>query len=156
MAYEFYCTIEGTKQGAFKGESMRDAHKDKIACISMDHEVISPRDISSGQAAGKRQHRPIVITKEWGAASPQLFQALCTNEVLKSVLFEFYKTDANGTEVLYHQIKLINATVSRIKKSTGAGFDSAGSSKQTGSWDTHELEHVAFTYQRLEMDDKLA
>ena len=34
--------------------------------------VISPRDSASGMATGKRQHAPVKITKEWGAASPQL------------------------------------------------------------------------------------
>lgn len=26
--------------------------------------------MATGQASGKRQHSPILITKEWGAASP--------------------------------------------------------------------------------------
>ncbi len=29
------------------------------------------RDASTGQATGKRQHKPIKIIKEWGASSPQ-------------------------------------------------------------------------------------
>jgi hypothetical protein len=35
MAYEFYVSVEGTKQGKFKGESVREQHKDKIAGISL-------------------------------------------------------------------------------------------------------------------------
>jgi len=34
--------------------------------------VVSPRDSASGMATGKRQHAPVKIVKEWGAASPQL------------------------------------------------------------------------------------
>ena len=34
--------------------------------------VVSPRDSASGMATGKRQYAPVRITKEWGAASPQL------------------------------------------------------------------------------------
>ena len=36
--------------------------------------VPNPRDSASGQATGKRQHKPITITKEWDAASPQLMK----------------------------------------------------------------------------------
>lgn len=153
MAYEFYVTIEGTKQGKFKGESIREKHKEKIAGLSYSHEINSPRDVASGQAAGKRQHFPIKITKEWGPATPQIFQALTTNEVLKSVLFEFIKTTPEGEETIYHTIKLVNATVSNVRQVTGKG-ESAESSKTTSTWDTHELEEVSFTYQRIEVENK--
>lgn len=32
--------------------------------------VLAPRDIATGQASGKRMHKPFTITKEWGASSP--------------------------------------------------------------------------------------
>jgi type VI secretion system secreted protein Hcp len=145
MAYEFYVTIEGTRQGAFKGESIREAHSNKIAGLAYHHAIKSPRDVATGLASGKRQHGPITITKEWGAASPQLLQALCTNEVLKSVLFEFFHTTPDGQEEVYHTITLTNATVSAIEYTTGIGDNS----KTTSAYDTHELERVSFTYQRI-------
>lgn len=155
MAYEFYATIEGTRQGKFKGESVREKHKDKVACISYGHEITSPRDVATGLASGKRQHGPITITKEWGAASPQFFQALVTNEVLKSVLFEFIHTTPDGEEEIYYTVSLTNATVSRVKQMTGAG-ESSSSAKTRASYDTHELEEVSFTYQRIEVEHKIA
>ena len=36
------------------------------------YQVVSPRDSASGQATGKRIHKPFTIVKEWGAATPQL------------------------------------------------------------------------------------
>jgi hypothetical protein len=39
---------------------------------AMEQDVKSPRDLATGQASGKRMHKPFVITKEWGASSPQL------------------------------------------------------------------------------------
>jgi len=155
MAYEFYVTIEGTKQGKWKGESPRDKHKDKIGGLSYFHEIKSPRDVATGQASGKRQHGAITITKEWGASTPQSFQCLCTNEVLKTVLFEFFKTNATGEEYLYHTIKLTNATISNIKYMTGAGAgEGASSAKHTSHLDTHELEALSFTYQKIEVENK--
>ena len=63
MAYEFYVAIEGTKQGKFKGDNRSKAHKDQITGLAFDYEVISPRDLASGLPTGKRQHKPVTITK---------------------------------------------------------------------------------------------
>jgi type VI secretion system secreted protein Hcp len=156
MAYEFYVTIEGMKQGKFKGESPRDKHKDKTSGLSFNHEIKSPRDLATGQASGKRQHGPITFTKEWGASSPQLFQALVTNEVLKSALFEFVHTTKVGEEEVYYTIKLVNATVSNIKYMTGKDSgESSGTAKHSAAYDTHELEEVSLTYQRIEVEHKV-
>jgi type VI secretion system secreted protein Hcp len=160
MAYEFYISIEGQKQGKFKGESGRRAPsgegtdngrglgRDKIAGVRFVSEASSPRDVATGQASGKRTHKPILITKEWGAASPQLFQALVTNENLKSVLFEFVKTNAQGEEEIYHTIKLTNAAVSNIKSYLDL-TDTTGD-----PYDAHELEDVSFVFQKIEMENK--
>ena len=51
-----------------------------------------------------------------GAASPQLFQAAVTNEVLKSVLFEFIGTDKAGKEQVFETVKLTNATIADLKR----------------------------------------
>jgi len=152
MAYEFYVSVEGTKQGKFKGESIREAHKEKLAGLSYSHEITSPRDVATGQASGKRQHGPVTITKEWGPATPQIFQALVTNEVLKSVLFEFIHTTPDGLEEVYHTVKLTNATVAKVRQVTGTG-ESAASAKTTATFDTHELEEVSFTYQAIEVEN---
>ena len=160
MAYEFYISIEGQKQGKFKGESGRGAPSeegtdndrslgsDKIAGVRFVSETSSPRDVATGHASGKRTHKPILITKEWGAASPQLFQALVTNENLKSVLFEFVKTNAKGEEEIYHTITLTNAAVSNIKSYLDL-TDTTGD-----AYDAHELEDVSFVFQKIEMENK--
>jgi len=99
MAYQFYVTIQGAKQGQFKGngggvrKAREGAKGGKIAGVRFLLEATSPRDLATGHASGKRQYKPIQITKEWDASSPQLFQALIQNEVLKSVLFELVETN---------------------------------------------------------------
>lgn len=132
-------TFEGTKQGGFKGEAGRSGSP----VLSFAYEVSSPRDVATGQASGKRQHKPIVITKEWGPASPQLFQACVTNEVLKSVVLNFSRTNASGEEEVYYTIKLTNATVSGIRQYTPDPQKSLG---------TVPLEEVSFTFQKIEME----
>ena len=41
-------------------------------CTAAQYQVTGPRDAASGQASGKRMHKPFTIVKEWGAATPQL------------------------------------------------------------------------------------
>jgi type VI secretion system secreted protein Hcp len=146
MANEFYVTIEGTKQGKLMGESIRKAHREALTGISFHYAVSSPRDVASGQASGKRQHQPIVFVKEWGAASPQLFSALVTNEVLKSVLFEFVKTDENGEEFVHHSIRLTSASISQIEQYIDGD-------PEPPPVDPRLLEKISLTFQRIDIEN---
>jgi type VI secretion system secreted protein Hcp len=138
-AAKFYVTIEGMKQGRFKGE-LRD---NRIPGYGFSYQVTSPRDMATGQASGKRQHSPLVITQEWGAASPQLFQALATNEVLRTVLIEFVRSSPRGVEEVYQTVKLTNATVSSIRMHIGDPPNDRA------------LEDVSFTFQRIEIENRV-
>jgi type VI secretion system secreted protein Hcp len=154
MGYAFYVTIKGKKQGAFKGESPQEATKDKIKGLGFAYELKSPRDAASGHASGKRQHSPIRIVKEWGAATPQIFQALVTNEVLSEVTMEFRKTDSDGQESVYYRIKLKDASVAGIRQFTSDnGIDGASSSKHAGSGNSQELEEISFTFRTIEVEN---
>jgi type VI secretion system secreted protein Hcp len=148
MAFQAYVRITGKKQGQFKGESTNSKRKGWIQILAFSYDVKSPYDPQSGQASGKRQHNPVVIRKEWGAATPQIFQALVTNEVLESVSFEFEKVGPDGKEYVYQTIKLTNATVAEDELYTP--ICECRSSPQTES-DSYELEKVAFTFQKIEI-----
>ena len=109
-------SLEFTKQG-----------KVSFNTITVSSGVTSPRDAASGQAAGKRQHQPVVITKQVDAATPNIFQALTTNEVIKEA--KFHIGDLT--------ITLKNATVSE-QKLTG--------NKDSGT------EQVSITYQTIMLE----
>lgn len=53
-----------------------------IDCPSVDNpnEVTSPRDAASGLPTGKRQHKPMTITKELDKSSPTLEQPITSND----------------------------------------------------------------------------
>jgi type VI secretion system secreted protein Hcp len=149
MAIQAYVKIKGTKQGQFKGESVQKtgAGTGQIPVIRFNSVATAPRDAASGQASGKRQWQPIRLTKQWGAASPQLVQALSTNEQLPSVVFEFYRPDPAGKQQLHYRITLRNAAVTSISSSLDltlpAGAPYAG----------HELEDVELTFQSITVED---
>jgi type VI secretion system secreted protein Hcp len=110
--------ITGQKQGAFS--------QTPIDVTAVSHEIVSPRDPASGLPTGKRQHKPISITMEWGASTPLLLNALVNNENLTSVLIGLLR---DGKQVA--TIKLTNASA--------AQYDQHGDSVT-----------VAFTYQKIE------
>lgn len=149
MAYEFYVSIEGTKTGKFKGESLRTPHKDKMPGFFYQSGIDSPRDMASGQASGKRQHIPVVFRKKVGAATPQLANALVTNEVLKTVLFEFVQTTKDGKEEIVFTIKLLDSTVS--------GHRIVLPDVTSGSTVNQDLfEEVQLTFGKIEWEHKVA
>ena len=141
----FTVTIKGQKQGVFHGSVQNRLTKDEIICFKFDYSVISPRDAASGLATGKRQHKPVTIEKEWGAASPQIFQALVTNENLPTVIFNFYKAGADGTEKVDYRITLTNASISSFHQHIG-------DPKPDGTLDTKRYEDVSFTFQKIQID----
>ncbi len=97
----------GQKQGAFS--------QTPIDVTAVSHEIVSPRDAASGLPTGKRQHKPITITTEWGASTPLFINALVSNENLTSVLIGLLR---NGNQVA--TIKLTNANVAQYDQHGGS------------------------------------
>src|SRR3954454_5344672 len=106
-----YVTIEGTKQGKFKGSTPIKGREDAIEISGYRLSVSSPHDVGTGQSTGKRQYQAISFKKAVDASSPQFMQALTTNEVLTKVTIQFYGQAANGEEQLYQTVTLDNATL---------------------------------------------
>ena len=152
-ASSFDVTIEGTKQGKFKGEAGRGG--DRIAGLAFHYDVKSPRDMASGMQSGKRQHGAITFTKALDSSSPQIFQALVGNEILKSVTFDFRGVNPSGEEFVFYQIVLSNATISELEQYTGTGVGAAVAAKHTSGGDVPVLEDVSVTFQRIEVQSQV-
>lgn len=142
MAQTFYATIKAAKQGTLKGQGT-GREKDKIPGVAFSYGVESPRDPATGLPTGKRRHKPVIFTKEWGAASPQLYQAIVTNETLTSVLFEFISTNALGKEEVDYTVELTNATISKFEGSLHLG------EKAGPIIDSRELEVIVLEFQKI-------
>jgi type VI secretion system secreted protein Hcp len=143
MVLNIYATVDATKQGTFKGEG-RGQQTNKIPGVAFAYGVVMPHD-STGIPSGKRQHQPIVFTKEWGASSPQFYQAAYTNETLKSVLFEFFTVTADGKEEVDHTFKLTNASIGKVAESVQSGA--------TGGpvVDPRQLQEISIYFQKIEI-----
>ena len=145
MALNAYLTVKGQKQGQIKGGVTQKGREAWIAVYAFHHEIISPRDSASGLPTGKRQHKPITITKEIDKSTPLLFQALVSNENLTEVIIRFYAPDNKGTgvEKLVYTIKLTNATIGSIAE------DMLNNKTEDGIR-MPVLEMISFAYQKIE------
>jgi len=110
-AVDMYMVINGTKQGQFKGERMSE----KIAVTSVSHDA----RMASGMTTGRRQHGSITIRREVDAASPKLFQALSTNEVLSDVTIVFHTSGASAGKAA-QSINLKDARIVADRKAGGS------------------------------------
>jgi type VI secretion system secreted protein Hcp len=143
MALNAYLKLKAQTQGDIKGSVTQKGREDSIMVISVQHEIISPRDSASGLPTGKRQHKPIVITKELDKASPLLYNALCNNENISEWELQFWRPSREGTEVNAYTVKLTNANIASIE------FEMPNNRNPDLS-KLAEREHIAFTYQKIE------
>jgi type VI secretion system secreted protein Hcp len=110
-AVDAFLTITGTKQGSIKGEAAKEGGSmGSIAVSAVMHEATP-----MGAMTGKRQHSPITITKEVDQASPLLFQAMTTHEMLSNVTIVFAGSGSGAGKVA-QKIVLTDATITNIRK----------------------------------------
>jgi type VI secretion system secreted protein Hcp len=138
-----HMTLKGQTSGEIKGSCTQKGRDGSILLFAFDHDILSPRDIASGLPTGKRQHKPVLVTKEIDKSSPLLYTVLCNNENLTEVVFKFWKPSASGKEVQYYTIKLTNANIA-ARKTYFPNMLIAENTKLP------HLEEVAFTYQKIE------
>jgi type VI secretion system secreted protein Hcp len=145
-----YLRLKGEKAGDVKGPVIDRNEKKNgtIALLGIEHGVASVRDSATGLAAGKRQHHPIIVTKETDRTSPILYRMLTTNELITDFTLLFYGVEESmgllgGRETLLYTIALKKAFVSRI--------DLSGSvDKQAEAADRLPLtERVSFVYETI-------
>jgi type VI secretion system secreted protein Hcp len=138
-----FVQIQGATSGAFPGNTTQKGREGWIAASGFAHEVRSPRDAATGLSTGRRQHGPVTLTLPWSSASPILFKALVSNEVLTSVVVEFAGTQATGTEVVAQRVTLTNASVSDLRRANDRTQTNQGG----------PVDVVALTYQKIAIED---
>lgn len=135
--------VTGHTQGVFKGDDNASsrAGTGQITVTGYQFDITVPRDIASGQAAGKRIYKPLVATHIMGGSSPEFMRAAATGERLDSVVINFYRTDRSGRDINYYRVTLTNAFVSEVRQYTGG---------------TDVLEDDSFSFQHVEQQDLIA
>jgi len=153
-----YMTIQGRTQGnitqaAFTEDSVgniwQEGHEDEVLVQAFKHSVMIPRDPQSGQPSGQRTHRPVTVTKIFDKASPLLYNALCSGELLPTVEIKWYRTAASGAQEHYFTIKLEDAVIVDIQGYMPNCQDPANEAF------TH-LEDVSFSYRKITWNHEVA
>lgn len=147
MASKFTISVKAARQGDLKGETGKD--RLLIPVLGFSYGVTSPRDVATGQASGKRQHKPLTIYKEWGVISTELLQALVTNESLVSVVLDEWRANPQGIDKIYMEIRLINAQVSAIQIDPERLDD-------LPVWQNKATEAVSFVFHKIEIENKVS
>jgi type VI secretion system secreted protein Hcp len=116
-AADISLNIAGKKQGDFKGGSKKEGRKNAFDVWDTNYRLISPRDVATGSATGRRQHNPVVIyTEVEKGGIPQMFTALATNETLSKFSLQYWRSDSSAAkQVVYYKIDLTNAVVSEFE-----------------------------------------
>jgi type VI secretion system secreted protein Hcp len=142
MALNAYLTLTGETQGKVNGSVTQAGREDTMEVIGFNHEVKSPRDAASGLPTGKRQHKPIILTKSLDKATPLLMNILTNNENITEWTLRCWRPSRSGMEEQYYTIELVNATVASIQ------IEQLNNKYPENM--RHEVrEHIAFTYQKI-------
>ena len=142
MALNAYLRLTGDIQGEINGSVTQAGREDSIMVIAFNHEVESPRNATSGLATGKRQHKPLIITKEIDKSTPLLMNALTNNENLSEVILQFWRPSRSGKEFQFYTIELTNARIVDIHQEML-------NNKYPENMQHAEREHISFVYQKI-------
>lgn len=142
MALIAYLRLKGQKSGDIKGSVVQKGREGRIAVIACSHSIVSPRDPASGLPTGKRQHEPLVITKEIDQASPILHQVQGSNETITEFALDFYSVNRTGIETNTYSIALVNAGIAGFRTVMPNVRDPALMKLET-------YEEIGFTYQKI-------
>ncbi len=142
MALNAYLNLQGETQGKINGSVTQAGREDTIMVIGYNHEVVSPRDAASGLPTGKRQHKPLTITKEIDKSTPLLMNVLVNNENISQFRLDFWRPSSTGQEQQHYTIELLNASVAGIRSEML-------NNKYTENMQHSEREHISFTYQKV-------
>lgn len=142
MALNAYMTLTGETQGKVEGSVTQAGREGMIEVHAVDHKVDSPRDAASGLPTGKRQHKPVVISKEIDKSSPLLWKILTTNENITEWCLDFWRPSRSGREFQFYTIELINASITGIRTEM-LDNQMPEYTKQP------EREFVSFAYQKI-------
>jgi type VI secretion system secreted protein Hcp len=149
MSLVGYHAVEGEKQGKIDGDCTRKGFEKTSLVFSYQSEITIPTDQHTGLATGNRWYKPFRITKEVDSASPQLFQACCTGEHLKSVLLTLVNINKTGTEQVYYTVTLTDATIVNIKQMKLETFRD-----QTAK--VPDLEEIEYRFRQITVEHKIA
>lgn len=141
-----YAKITGKDQKDFKGECSRKGREGWHE-LSMTMKSSFPVCPNTGKPKGSRERKPLVFTKQEGAASPNIFQAHLRHENIEKMVIEKVQRGADGkSEVVVTRITLEDGHVPSYSSFPGA--DAAS--------DAPHLEEFHVSYRKIKYENVIA
>ncbi len=137
-----YMSLSGIKSGVIAGEVTLKGHEGEHSLLAYSHEIVVPRDPSTGLPTGRRQHQPFRVVKLLNRASPLLLNILANNETLTTVTIDVWSPSTTGTEVKVLTYTLTNASLVSVRPWRPNKSDGAAASYPPA-------EELAFTYRAI-------
>lgn len=111
-----FMTLRGERQGlisagayteASVGNVYQSGREDQIMVQALSHGIFVPK----GSGAGRRIHKPLVITKAIDKSTPLINIALCTAEMLSKCRVEWFRTSPQGRQEHFYTMELEDAVI---------------------------------------------
>jgi len=100
--------------------------------------ITSPRDASTGMVSGKRQHKPLVITRDMDQSSPKLQELMAHHTLIPAMEVDLGHSAKEGKTARY---KLTDVLITVIQRHNDMASD-ARTAKA--------VETITFNYQKIE------
>jgi len=144
MAQTVHCFLKVNGEDV-QGESTQtsEGRENSIECTYFESELMTAREVQTGQATGRRQHKPLLIKKAIDKSTPLIAKALTKNSKIEAE-FKFYRPNpaGDGTTQHFYTVKISDGRV--------------GSQKMLNVWsrpgDPHAdpaQEEVTFVFQTI-------
>jgi len=101
-----------------QGEStqLSEGRENSIECTYFESEATTAREVQTGMATGRRQHKPLVIHKAIDKSTPLIAKALTKSAKIDGE-FKFFRPNpaGDGTTQHFYTVKITNGRVASQK-----------------------------------------
>ena len=101
-----------------QGESTQisEGRENSIECSYFESELITAREVQTGTATGRRQHKPLIIRKAIDKSTPLIAKALTKNAKVDGEI-KFYRPNptGDGTTQHFYTVKIAKGRVASQK-----------------------------------------
>src|SRR5689334_4867451 len=101
-----------------KGDSSQisEGRENSIECTFFESEMQTAREVQSGLATGRRQHKPLLIRKAIDKSTPLISKALTKSQKIEGE-FKFFRPNPSGDGTVQHYftVKISNGRVATQK-----------------------------------------
>lgn len=145
-AEDVYCRITGTQQKLILGNNTVRGLEDTlpVQALAVGLETQANASTGGGKSVGKAIYGPLTLVRSLDAASPKLFMAAATGELLSLVECTFYRKGGKGGAMQsYFKITLGNSVITALNVDKDEQADSS------------VRESISFSFASIKMEDTI-